>query len=324
MDNPLISVIVPVYNVEKYLDRCVESIVNQTYQNLEIILVDDGSPDNCPAMCDEWAKKDSRIVVIHKENGGLSDARNAGLDVFNGQWVLFFDSDDTVDLQIIKLLYQAVTKNDVKLAVCGMNVCYDDGRKCAFNIKVNGNTIKADEYLEHFYDFRGSFIVAWNKLFHRSLFNEFRFKKGIIFEDAELIYKIAFLAGEVSIVDKPLYNYFQTPDSLSRSSFNQKKLSIVDTLLEQKDFFAAHQLNKCYKNNLEQLIYRSRSAAIASLYYLNNKILFRKYYKIFRKAYFEIIKLLAPVSKREMIRYTLFLIFPRGFVWLTKDKYSCF
>ena len=95
---PLISVIVPIYNVEKYLDRCVDSIINQTYKNLEIILVDDGSPDNCPQMCDDYAKKDSRIKVVHKENGGLSDARNVGMEVATGEYVSFIDSDDYISL----------------------------------------------------------------------------------------------------------------------------------------------------------------------------------------------------------------------------------
>ena len=127
MDNPLISVVVPVYNVEKYLDRCVESIVNQTYKNLEIILVDDGSPDNCPAMCDVWAEKDSRIKVIHKENGGLADARNAGLDVFLGDFVTFIDSDDWVDVDIIEKLKEIVDNSSCDIACVGFSYEYLNG-----------------------------------------------------------------------------------------------------------------------------------------------------------------------------------------------------
>lgn len=118
MTEPLISVIVPVYNVEKYLDKCIESIVNQTYTNLEIILVDDGSPDNCPVICDKWAVRDSRIKVIHKDNGGVSSARNAGLDVFSGEYVAFVDSDDYIEAEFIKSLFEhlSITKSDAVIS----------------------------------------------------------------------------------------------------------------------------------------------------------------------------------------------------------------
>ena len=114
----LISIIVPVYKVEKYLDKCVQSIVDQTYQNLEIILVDDGSPDNCGAMCDVWAKKDSRIKVIHKENGGLSDARNAGIKAASGEYIFLLDGDDYILKNAIELMYKGVTENNADIAIC--------------------------------------------------------------------------------------------------------------------------------------------------------------------------------------------------------------
>lgn len=113
----LISIIVPVYKVEKYLDKCVESIVEQTYKNLEIILVDDGSPDNCPAMCDEWAKKDSRIKVIHKKNGGLSSARNAGLDGCTGDYIYFLDSDDYIADNCIEMLFNAIVSDGSDMCI---------------------------------------------------------------------------------------------------------------------------------------------------------------------------------------------------------------
>ena len=129
----LISVIVPIYNVESYLDRCIESIVNQTYKNLEIILVDDGSPDNCPAMCDAWAARDSRIQVIHKENGGLSDARNAGLAAASGEYIAFADSDDWVDAQCIRSLYGALRETDSEIAACDVCVTSrETGESCSF------------------------------------------------------------------------------------------------------------------------------------------------------------------------------------------------
>ena len=123
---PLISVIVPIYNVEKYLDRCVGSIINQTYKNLEIILVDDGSPDNCPQMCDDYAKKDSRIKVVHKENGGLSDARNAGMKVATGEYVSFIDSDDYISLDFYETLLETIVDNDSDIVECSVVKFYED------------------------------------------------------------------------------------------------------------------------------------------------------------------------------------------------------
>lgn len=120
-EEPLISVIVPVYNVEKYLDKCVDSIVNQTYKNLEIILVDDGSPDNCPKMCDNWAKKDKRIKVIHKENGGVSSARNVGIDNAKGEYIGFVDSDDWTEKKYIQKLYEVLIQENADIALCGYN-----------------------------------------------------------------------------------------------------------------------------------------------------------------------------------------------------------
>ena len=128
----LISVIVPVYNVEAYLDKCISSIVNQTYRNLEIILVDDGSPDNCPAMCDAWAKKDSRIRVIHKLNGGLSDARNAGMTVTTGELMAFVDSDDWIDVHYIEYLYNALRQSNADISACDLREVYDDTTMITF------------------------------------------------------------------------------------------------------------------------------------------------------------------------------------------------
>ena len=133
MNNPLISVIVPVYKAEAYLEKSVKSIINQTYKNLEIILVDDGSPDRCGEMCDEFAKKDSRIRVIHKANGGQSSARNAALDIMAGDYVGFVDSDDWIEPNMYEHLYNLILKNNAQISVCGLQCDYDDGKIVYFN-----------------------------------------------------------------------------------------------------------------------------------------------------------------------------------------------
>ena len=322
MTNPLITVIVPVYKVEAYLDRCVTSILQQTYENLEIILVDDGSPDNCPAMCDEWKKKDERIKVIHKENGGLSDARNAGLDVMQGEWVLFVDSDDTVQSDMVDDLYRTAQNNNTQIAMCGMNICYEDGTSSSFVTSLKDDTISAKVYLEHLYDCRGCFVVACNKIYESNLFKQYRFKKGLVYEDAELVYKIIFDAQVVSLVKKSYYNYYQIADSISRSSFNPKKLSIIDTMLEQKNFFLSHQLEFAYSNMLEHLVYRLKAAAICSIIYCKNKSDFRRYYKLFRNALLDVFLLRATIGKRELLRDIIFLFVPHFFIYVTKEKYT--
>ena len=125
--NELISIIIPIYKVEEYLDECISSVINQTYTKLEIILVDDGSPDSCPKMCDDWAKKDSRIRVIHKTNGGLSDARNAGIEVATGEYIAFVDSDDYIKPDMIAKLYAALCKEEADISACGILSC--EGKK---------------------------------------------------------------------------------------------------------------------------------------------------------------------------------------------------
>ncbi len=139
----LISVIVPVYNVEKYIDKCVESIVNQTYKNLEIILVDDGSPDRCPQMCDDWVKKDARIQVIHKENGGLSSARNAGMRIMQGDYVCFVDGDDYIELNMIDILLRSIKKEDFDVCVCNVN--HVDKNYCLINYTKNQRRVLCDD-----------------------------------------------------------------------------------------------------------------------------------------------------------------------------------
>ena len=130
LDKPKISIIIPVFGVELYLNRCIESVVNQKYSNLEIILIDDGSPDNCPTICDEWAERDERIVVIHKKNGGLSDARNIGLKIATGELVGFVDSDDWISPEMYQLLYENMLENDSDISACGVKMIWEDLKLC--------------------------------------------------------------------------------------------------------------------------------------------------------------------------------------------------
>ena len=179
-NKPLISVVVPVYKVEKYLKKCVESILVQSYTNLEIILVDDGSPDNCGKLCDEFSKMDSRICVIHKQNGGLSSARNAGIDIAQGEYIGFIDSDDTIEPYMYEKLYDAIHNDKTKLAVCAVNYVYESGE--VLRKKSTGRDMTFDFYhaMIEMNTHRIFDMGAWSKLYHRDLFDDLRFPVGKI------------------------------------------------------------------------------------------------------------------------------------------------
>lgn len=212
MDQSLISVIVPIYKVQDYLDECVESIINQTYSNIEIILVDDGSPDECPNMCDAWAKKDSRIRVVHKKNGGLSSARNAGLDVANGEYICFVDSDDFICKDALENLYNRI-KDDATVGITsGMIYRYQDG--CTSNFKdvwlcSVEKVIPASEFLLETMSQKTSYTV-WNKLYRREVVGNTRFREGRNNEDTLFMYDLGknITSMNVCMVEIPQYVYY--------------------------------------------------------------------------------------------------------------------
>lgn len=221
----MISIIVPVYNVEPYLDRCVASLVAQTYRDIEIILVDDGSPDHCPAMCDAWAKKDPRIRVLHKPNGGLSDARNAGLAAAHGEWIQFVDSDDLVDPAYSETLLRAAEENDAQIAVCNCLIAHEteDGtltsEPAPSSIDEPQHIFTGRELIDYFIRERGGtdLCVTWTKLFHRSIFDsprQTRFPKGMLHEDNFTTYKFYYEAARVVVLNQPLYTYVQRTGSI--------------------------------------------------------------------------------------------------------------
>ena len=175
-ESDLISIVVPIYKVEKYINKCIESILNQTYKNLEIILVDDGSPDNCGKIADEYAKKDNRIKVIHKKNGGLSDARNAGIDIVKGKYIAFVDSDDYIEKEYIEIMYNAIRTNKVKIVQCGINKVNDDGKVLDSYGYLDNELINSKRIIEEKYTkYPISNVVAWNKLYSTDLFKDIRY-----------------------------------------------------------------------------------------------------------------------------------------------------
>lgn len=215
--NKLVSVIVPIYNVEKYIHKCVDSILGQTYRNLEIILVDDGSPDGCPKICDEYSELDSRIKVIHKPNGGLSDARNAGLDMATGEYVTFIDSDDWYAEDAIEILVGVMLQNDVSIA-CMRNASvssdYTQIEKVSDTKEVS--VISSNELLKKICDKTYSTSVC-NKLFKHSLFEKKRFLYGRLNEDFLIICELLMPDYQVATVEYPGYFYFTRAESLTHT-----------------------------------------------------------------------------------------------------------
>ena len=245
----LVSIIVPVYKVEKYLDKCIESIVGQTYENLEIILVDDGSPDNCPAMCDRWAEKDSRIKVIHKENGGLSSARNAGLDACTGEYIYFLDSDDYIADNCIEMLFNAIVSDGSDMCI-GNLMSVDESENFVDSYVCPKQRILTPEDIFSTYGNESPiiFIVACGKLYKTKLFSNIRFPENKLHEDEFTFYKVIDLCKAVSVLPDMLYFYVQHTESIM-TNITPKRLDSIEAYCNQAEYL----LQKGYLNSIEYI-----------------------------------------------------------------------
>lgn len=224
MNKPLVSVIVPCYKVEQYLPKCIDSIIAQTYENLEIWLVDDGSPDRCGEICDEYAEKDKRLNVIHKENGGLSDARNAAIDRATGEWITFVDSDDYVAEDYVETLYRLVEKYDCEVAVA-WHMTFNEGevpkRLAHSSIEEKMEPLSAVEQM--FYQEKFD-TAAWAKLYHRRLFaTGIRYPKGLLYEDLPTTYLLMLESKGVAFTNKVIYYYLLRASSIE-GEYTPKKI----------------------------------------------------------------------------------------------------
>lgn len=230
-----ISIIVPVYNVEKYLENCIESILNQTFKDFELILVDDGSTDNSGKICDIYEKKDSRIKVIHKNNGGLSSARNTGLDIACGKYVGFIDSDDSIHPRMYEMLYDLIKKYESDISCCNYKKIYDIFKDEYENVNslevIEMSNIEA---IKNLYDkeIGVKLVIACNKLYRKNLFDNIRYKVGRLHEDEFMAHRILYNSKKITYVDNELYYYLQREGSImSKKSYKRK----VDALLSKSD-----------------------------------------------------------------------------------------
>ena len=241
---PIISVIVPVYKVEQYLDTCVQSILDQSYSQLEIILVDDGSPDHCPEKCDRWALLDKRIKVIHKKNGGLSDARNAGLEICTGDYISFVDSDDYIRPEMYERMLYAIKEEDADICACSIIRCYSD--KEVKGDVVSGVAGRSEEILDLLYSDSMFPVCAWNKLYRRELWKEIRFPVGKICEDAFTMYLLVHKAKWIVQIPEALYCYRIRPESIMTSSFSKKSMDEEEAWRKNYEFIKK-QYPRLYK-----------------------------------------------------------------------------
>ena len=234
--NPLISVIVPIYNVEKYLSKCVDSIINQTYKNLEIILVDDGSPDNCPKICDEYEKKDSRIKVIHKENGGLSDARNAGMKIAKGKYISFIDSDDFISENFINILYRNLSVSKCDIAECDI-VKFGEAENPVEQLSDKKPlVVDTEKGLSMLIAENEFHQYVWNKLYKSELIKGIYFEKGKLNEDEFWTYRIFVRSRSICKIYDVMYFYLQRQNSIMGVSFNLKRLDSLEAKVQRQKY----------------------------------------------------------------------------------------
>lgn len=241
----LISVLVPVYRVEKYLSCCIDSILKQTYKNLEIILIDDGSPDGCPKLCDQYAKRDSRIKVIHKKNGGSSEARNVGLDNASGDYIIFVDGDDFIYPSMISDLYHAICRDHSEMALCSFSCvgenCFDlYNQKEGTESHLKDEVISPVDFWKQYYGQPDiAYVAVWNKLVHKDLYRNVRFPKGKMIDDEFVIYPLVAGCERITCIKENLYCYRKRNDSIMSSKFSIGHLDVVEARVERALQFLA-------------------------------------------------------------------------------------
>lgn len=255
--HPMISIIVPIYNVEKYLQQCIDSICTQTYPYLEIILVDDGSPDHCGDICDKNSEIDSRIVVIHKKNGGLSSARNVGLDIAKGKYISFVDADDTLHPKFIEILFGLCQQYDCDIAQCDFLCVAEDSIKLPLNLQSSVIVYNNKQALHELCSGKNAFkySIAWNKIYKRELFNKIRYPLGRIHEDEFIAHLLLWKANKIVVTNQYLYYYLQRETSITNQIYSIKKLDALIAFKERANFLKSNKLENEYFSTLRSLIF---------------------------------------------------------------------
>lgn len=251
-----VSIIVPVYNVEKYLNKCIDSILSQTFEDYELILVDDGSTDSSSQICDEYSRKDNRITVVHKKNGGSSSARNAGLDIAKGKYISFIDSDDYIDNRYIEILYRDIFNNKAEISICENIMFKKYVEKIPESINTNINILSSKNALLNLYGKnRMTYVIVWGKMYKKSLFNNIRFPLNKINEDSFIIYKLYLKSEKIIYNSSKLYFYRQTENSIMNKKFTKKNFDDLEAFEEQINFYKINEYRELEKKSICRYCY---------------------------------------------------------------------
>ena len=309
--NPIISIVVPIYNVEKYINKCINSILNQTFYEFELILVDDGSKDQSGKICDEYLIKDNRVKVIQKKNGGLSSARNTGLNIAVGEYVIFIDSDDFINKNMIEILYKSIIKNSSDIVICRYNEVLEDKVKDYIDQEIvcishiNEKNFTNIEALNELYEINaGVFTVAWNKLYRKKLFDDLRYTENRIHEDEYIIHELLYRSNKITYIPIELYNYVKRRNSIMSTEFSFRNFDAIYAFVERMKFFK--------DKNLKSLKYKAEYNYITKYfkYYYTIKNNKDEMKKVFNANLYELLK--NPLfNLKEKILWIIFYIRPK-------------
>ncbi|GFI42006.1 glycosyltransferase family 2 protein [Thomasclavelia cocleata] len=304
-----ISVIVPVYNVEKYLNCCIESIINQTYQNIEIILVDDGSTDKSGYICDNYAKKDNRIKVIHKTNGGLSSARNYGIDKANGKYITFIDSDDYISKHYCQILLETLMKYDADISIGNYKRVNENIQDDLDISDYNIDTLTGKEACFKLYTKQMvQFTTAWGKLYKSSFFEKYRYPIGKIHEDEYVTYKMLFESKKVVALDEQIYFYRVNMDGIMLSKFSLKRFDIMQAFEERMVYFKEHN-----QYELMRLTEKEKDKILAQYNIIaRSEHIDRKIPKQYKMNLFKAIKILKGIFTPNTFEWYMFQYYPNS------------
>lgn len=315
---PKISIIVPVYNVEQYLGNCIDSILNQTFKDFELILVNDGSTDNSLDICKHYKNIDDRICIINKKNGGLSSARNAGLDIAKGEYIGFVDSDDYIHPQMYEILYKVIIKNDAEMSVCNFKRVFNSNEDLIFYNKCNDKSMTI-EYLSNIESLHRMsqengvvLVVAWNKLYKKDLFKNLRYKEGIIHEDECIVHRILYAAKKINYIHEKLYFYLQRDGSIMNNITNIKRIDYWFALSDRIRFFDKIGLKKLQYSYEEKYLYE-----IFNMYPKFSKYKNVKKKLLLRFDFLRLIKILKKnknYSTKEKAMWIIFCLNPNVYI----------
>lgn len=304
----LISVIVPVYNVAIYLEKCIESIVGQTYQKLEIILVDDGSTDTSPEICEQWKQRDRRIVVCHKKNGGLSDARNVGMQMAKGDYLAFVDSDDSISEDTLQSMLNCAITSGSEIAVCNMIRVTEDGREKPFYSPAHEMTVLAGE--QRFQTLNQPSVC--NKLFRKELFEGVKFPVGRYYEDTFVYHELVYRAHSVALTGKDSYRYLQRKDSIvGRPQYTDHYFDFISAVSKRVEFLLSHHVTGYAEDACLSLYAALANAEKYIKKTPQNKDKFREARRQYEQAYQALMRPEAKIGGKQKIRLVLLKYLPK-------------